>query len=76
MRRPDRVFFAGACFHGLQVKALALEMEKSPDSITKAIARATRRRTTTPALRSELDRLDEAIVSAGRGPESSNGGRA
>ena len=74
VRAREALTVAGVERYGLQVKALAREVEKSPDPLARAIVRATSRRVTAPTLRSELDRLDEAFATAGRRAESNDGG--
>jgi putative transposase len=80
LRRPEAVrarealVVVGVERYGLKVKDLAREMGKSPDSMTKAIVRATQRRATSAELRPALDELDR-LVAAGAGSPN-NGGTA
>jgi hypothetical protein len=47
---------------GLKVKDLAREIGKSPDGMTQAIARATRRKLEDSAFRADPDRLDRHLA--------------
>jgi REP element-mobilizing transposase RayT len=60
----------------LRVKDLAEEMRKSPDSITKAIARGARQRKDDRVYRTKLDELDAAIGMASGPATPDNGGTA
>ena len=60
--------------YGLRVVDLAREMSKSPDSLTKAIRRATERRVQQREYADTLDRVDVSIATGGI--DSNNGGMA
>jgi len=62
VRAREMLAVVGVERYGLRVNDLAREMGKSPDSITKMIARTVRRRTGDPDLRSTLDHLDQTIA--------------
>ena len=51
--------------YGLRVVDIARVIRRSPDGITKAIARATRRRLENPGYRKTLNRLDSDIAKSG-----------
>ena len=76
VRAREMLTVLGVERYGLRVNALAREMRKSPDSMTKMIGRIVRRRRTDPHLRSKLDDLDQAIASNRRGKQLHNGGMA
>ncbi len=67
VRAREMLAVVGVERYGLRVSDLARELGKSPDSVTKMIGRAVRRRRTDPILRSRVDRLDEAIAASGGG---------
>ena len=60
--------------YSLRVVDIATAMNKSPDGMTKAIARATKRRLNRDDYLRKLDQLDNAIANAGSAPN--NGGTA
>ncbi len=60
----------------LRVCDLAREMHKSPDSVTKAIARGVHARTGDSELGGKLDRLDEEIAERSSLGSDDNGGMA
>ena len=60
----------------LRVKDLAEELGKSPDSLTKAIARGVRKRAGDRAYRLRLDEVDAALAAAPGATLSNNGGTA
>ena len=82
MSRPGRVLFeyrlavVGIEPSGLRASDPAREMGKSPDSITRMIARIVRRRSGGPDLRSTLDHLDRTIATDDAGERRDNGGTA
>ena len=76
VRAREALAVVGVERYGLKVKDLAREMEKSPDSVTKAIVRTTHRRAQDADLRSALDRLDQELASADKGRDVNNGGTA
>jgi hypothetical protein len=74
VRARETLAIVGVERYGLRCVDLAKIMNKSPDSLTKAIARASRRRLKNPEYSGELDSLDEAVAKSGWG--LMNGGKA
>ena len=66
----------GAERYGLRVVDIARGLRKSPDTVTKAIPRATRRCMGNPSLRREVERLDKAITESAMRDAANNGGTA
>ncbi len=74
VRAREQLAIVGVERYRLRVCDLAVEMQKSPDAITRAIARGILGRATDSELRRALDRLDSAIAeAAGRLPRDKVG---
>ena len=74
VRARETLVVAGVERYGLRVADVANALSKSPDTMTKAIARATRRRAKEREYLRALDQLDHAIAKDGRA--ANNGGMA
>ena len=62
VRAREVVMVLGVERYGLRVKDLARAMKKSPDGMSKSLARAVQRRTEDEEFRGWLDRMDQAIA--------------
>ena len=51
--------------YGLKLKDLAMELKKSPNGMTKTVARAARKKTEDKAFRVDLDELDSSLAGGG-----------
>jgi len=66
VRARELLTLLGVERYGQQLVALARELAKSPDGMTKAVARATRRRVDDPEFRRTLTRLDRQLARSSR----------
>lgn len=64
VRGRELVMLVGVERYLLGVKELAMQLAKSPDGMTQAIARAAKRRTDDKAFRKVLNQLDRALAEA------------
>ena len=62
MRARELLVAPGVERYGLKLKDLASELGKSPDGMTKAVARAIRRRNDDGEFRLDLEELDRALA--------------
>ena len=61
-RARELLMILGVERYHLKLKDLAMELKKSPDGMTKTVARAANRRTEDDEFRGELNELDRALV--------------
>lgn len=62
VRARELLVVLGVERFGLKVKDLSMQLRKSPDGMTQALARAARKRTEDEAFRRDLDELDRALA--------------
>ena len=63
VRARELLMIVGVERYGLKLKDLATELGKSPDGMTKAVARATRMRLEDDRFREKVENLDRALAS-------------